>query len=87
MGRRLAYFNPFRPSYLRDPYPSLARLRQEDPVHYSKELQAWIVTRYADCVEVLRDAEHYSSNPRSAGGRMAEMVEETRSRSPWATRR
>ncbi len=78
----MAYFNPFRPSYLRDPYPSLARLSEDDPVHYSKQMQAWVVTRYADCVEVLRDQEHYSSNPRSAGGRMAGMVEKARSRSP-----
>lgn len=78
----MAYFNPFRPSYLRDPYPALARLREEDPIHYSKQMEAWVVTRYADCVEVLRDVEHYSSNPRSASGRMAAMVEEARGRSP-----
>jgi cytochrome P450 len=78
----VAYFNPFRPSYLRDPYPALARLREEEPIHYSKQMEAWVVTRYADCVEILRDVEHYSSNPRSAAGRMAAMVEEARGRSP-----
>ena len=83
----MAYFNPFRPSYLRDPYPSLARLREDDPVHYSKQMQAWVVTRYADCVEVLRDQQHYSSNPRSAGGAWRGWWKRRAAGRRWAIRR
>lgn len=35
-------------SYLRDPYPTLSRLRESDPVHWLPALEAWVVTRYDD---------------------------------------
>ena len=31
-----------------DPFPAFARLRAEDPVHWSPAKKAWIVTRYED---------------------------------------
>lgn len=36
------------PAAIHDPYPLLARLREEDPVHYSESHRAWLVTRYDD---------------------------------------
>jgi hypothetical protein len=36
------------PSFRQDPYPLLHRLRAEEPVHYSQQLQAWVVTRHDD---------------------------------------
>lgn len=48
-------FDPGDPAYLADPYPVLARLREHDPVHWSEALGAWIVSRYADVREALRD--------------------------------
>jgi cytochrome P450 PksS len=36
-------------------YPLLERLRREEPVHWSDQLHAWVVTRYADVVAALRD--------------------------------
>jgi cytochrome P450 PksS len=33
-----------------DPHPLLHRMRREDPVHYSRALEAWVVTRYGDVV-------------------------------------
>ncbi len=41
------------PEVLADPYPLYRRLRDEDPVHWDPYLHAWVVTRYADVVEVL----------------------------------
>jgi cytochrome P450 len=38
---------------LADPYPLYRRLRTEAPVHWDPYLHAWVVTRYADVVEVL----------------------------------
>lgn len=52
----MAYFNPSRLSYVRDPYPALARLRAEAAVHYSQELDAWIITSYAECFTILHEA-------------------------------
>jgi len=38
---------------LANPYPLFHRLRKEDAVHWDPFLHAWIVTRYADVLEVL----------------------------------
>jgi cytochrome P450 len=43
------------PEVLANPYPLFRRLQTEDPVHWDPYLHAWIVTRYADVVTVLRD--------------------------------
>lgn len=48
MAPRLDFLDP---QYRVDPYPALARLRAEDPVHRD-EYGIWVVTRYAD-VEAL----------------------------------
>jgi len=43
------------PDVLADPYPLYHRLRSEDPVHWDPFLHVWVVTRYKDVVQVLRD--------------------------------
>jgi len=50
----LAY-EPWRPEVIADPYPVYRRLREEDPVHWSERLGAWIVTRYGDVQLLLQD--------------------------------
>jgi hypothetical protein len=40
---------------LADPYPLLHWLRDNDPVHFSPTLNAWIVTRYADVFDAFLD--------------------------------
>ena len=47
-------FDPFLPEFNADPYPFYHRLREADPVHHSP-LGFWVLTRYDDCVMVLRD--------------------------------
>ena len=47
------------PEVLADPYPLYHRLRTEDPVHWDPFLHAWVVTRYADVVDVLH---HFSAD-------------------------
>jgi hypothetical protein len=44
-----------KPEVLADPYPLYRSLREDDPVHWDPFLHAWVVTRYADVVTVLRD--------------------------------
>lgn len=70
----MAYFNPFRPSYMADPYSSLARLRSEEPVHYSEAVNAWIITSYQYGLEVLQDYERFSSNPDRASSKVSESL-------------
>jgi hypothetical protein len=47
------------PEVLANPYPLYDQLRTGDPVHWDPFLHAWVVTRYADAVEVLH---HYSAD-------------------------
>lgn len=54
---------------LDDPYPLLAWLREHDPVHFSPQLDAWIVTRYDDVLAGLLDRQ--LANDRVAGNMSA----------------
>jgi len=57
-------FRPDAPGFLRDPFPLFARLRAEDPVHWSPRLKAWVLTRYDDVRAVLLDREMSSDRLR-----------------------
>jgi cytochrome P450 len=57
-------FNPLLPEFRVDPHPFYQQLRTHDPVHWSAFLGFWVLTRYADCVTVLRDAKRFSADPR-----------------------
>jgi pimeloyl-[acyl-carrier protein] synthase len=48
----LSLYHLLDPEVLANPYP-LFRLRTEDPVHWDAFLHTWVVTRYADVLEVL----------------------------------
>jgi cytochrome P450 len=52
-GAPLSLYHLLDPEVLADPYPLYEQLRTEDPVHWDPYLHAWVVTRYADVVEVL----------------------------------
>ncbi len=64
-------YNPFIPEVHANPYPMYVRLREEDPVHWSALMEAWILTRYADIVAVLTDS-RFSANRRQAQNRFAQ---------------
>ena len=49
----LSLYRLLEPEVLADPYPLYHQLRSEDPVHWDPFLHAWVVTRYADVVQVL----------------------------------
>jgi cytochrome P450 len=51
----LSTYDPRRPEVRADPYPAYARLRDEDPVHWSAILGGWVLTRYADVRAALAD--------------------------------
>jgi cytochrome P450 len=64
-------YNPFIPEVHANPYPMYVRLREEDPVHWSALMEAWILTRYVDIVAVLTDS-RFSANRRQAQNRFAQ---------------
>jgi cytochrome P450 len=43
------------PTVLADPHPVFHRMRRDEPVHHSRALGAWLVTRYEDVLGGLRD--------------------------------
>jgi hypothetical protein len=46
--------NPLDPAFRNDPYPALKRLRELDPVNETP-LGLWRLTRYDDCMRMLRE--------------------------------
>ena len=56
----------FDPGFLDNPYPTYARLREEDPVHQDRR-GGWLLTRYDDVLGALRDPAQFSSAPLNAG--------------------
>lgn len=48
------------PMVLSNPHEFYRRLRQDDPVHFDPSINSYIVSRYEDVTEVLRDAETFS---------------------------
>lgn len=53
--------DPLGARYLADPYPWLARLREDSPVVYMPSVRMWAVTRFADIKQVLRDTDAFSA--------------------------
>lgn len=54
-GRGDMDFDPRDAGFVADPYPSYARLREKDPVHFVESMGVWWVTRYDDVREILQD--------------------------------
>ncbi len=54
-------FDPSDPAVTRNPHPIFARLRAEDPVHWSEPMSGWIVTGYDDIVDGLTDSDVFSA--------------------------
>ena len=48
-------FNPTSPDFISDPYLAYRRLRETDPVHWFEPLSSWVVSRYQDCLHVLKN--------------------------------
>lgn len=46
-------YDPSDPAVMSNPFPVYARLREDDPVHWSPSLKSWIVTRYTDVRDLL----------------------------------
>jgi cytochrome P450 len=78
----MAFFDPTRAAYRANPYPSLARLREQDPVHWNASIAAWVLTRYDDCALVLRDHERFTTEPRAARGPRAVAMARYRQSAP-----
>lgn len=54
-------FTTFNDKYLANPYPQLAKIREENPIFYSEKMGYLVVTRMEDLIDVFRDHDVYSS--------------------------
>jgi len=48
-------FDPRRPEFIANPYPTYTDMRDQAPVYWCEILNSWILTRYADVEMALRD--------------------------------
>ena len=48
-------------TFYADPYPVLARVREESPVHWHPQGAAWLIAKYDDVEAVFRDPHRFSS--------------------------
>ncbi|HEV2431679.1 MAG TPA: cytochrome P450 [Burkholderiales bacterium] len=55
-------YKPNDPEVLCEPFRLYARLRDEDPAHWSPRLRAWVLTRYEDVKRVCLDTAGMSSD-------------------------
>lgn len=49
------HYQPDLPEHIADPYPHYQELRRRAPIHFSEHTGAWVFTRSADIVRLLRD--------------------------------
>ena len=45
----------YDPVFIDDPYPTLGRLREATPIFHSPRTGQWMLTRFDDVYETLRD--------------------------------
>ena len=64
----------FNPAMIARPHGFYAQLREEAPIVYIPQLQAWALTRYEDVRTVLRDHEQWSSERGERAVRMSNGV-------------
>lgn len=76
-------WRPEDPAVRADPFPTFARLRDEDPCHWHPRLRSWVITRYDDVKAVCLDRGRVSSDrlrpffrsmPGPEAGRIADIV-------------
>lgn len=73
-------FNPSDPDFIRNPYPILKGLRNDNPVVYDRSLCRWLVTRYQEGNQLLRNhnmsQDLRNSAPGTASRRLLEHIGE-----------
>ncbi len=64
--KQIGELNRVSQEFLADPYPHYRALRESDPVHFDEAHKSWLLLRYNDIVEVLRDDERFSAQQGAA---------------------
>jgi cytochrome P450 len=78
----LLEYDPLDPAVLVNPYPLYAELLRKRPVFWHKQMQSWVVTRYRDCREVLRNYETFARDRRRVGVEVPDFAQNLQSLDP-----
>ncbi|GIF01352.1 cytochrome P450 [Paractinoplanes rishiriensis] len=81
MTQELLY-DPLEPATLEDPYPLYAEMRDKAPVLWHPQMKSWILTRYRDCRNVLRDHDLFARDRRRVGEEIPEFRQSLQSLDP-----
>ena len=71
-------YNPLSPRVTQDPYPVYRELRERDPVHRSRLMDSWLLTRYRDVDAILRNHRQFSNNPHRRNSSFLSTIEDRR---------
>ncbi len=55
-------YDPFFSAHNDDPYPTYAQLRESAPVYWAERSKTWVISRYDDVMNVLKDTARFSSD-------------------------
>ncbi len=80
--QQTAIYDPISMSTINDPYPTYRELLENHPVSWHDQMKCWVVVRYADCREVLRNHEVYARDWRRVGDEIPEFKQSVQSQDP-----
>jgi cytochrome P450 len=76
------HYDPMDPATLENPYPLYAKLRENTPVFWHEELNSWVLARYRDCRDVLRDIDLFARDRRRVGIEIPEFLQNVQTLDP-----
>jgi cytochrome P450 len=56
------HYDPFSAEFRIDPYPTYDELRRSAPVYWADQSKMWVVARYDDVIDILKDTQRFSSD-------------------------
>lgn len=75
-------YDPLSPETLLNPYPIYTQLRENAPVYWHEGMKSWVLTRHADCMEVLRNYELFARDQRRVGKEVPDVRHNVQSLDP-----
>jgi cytochrome P450 len=75
-------YDPLDHQTLVDPYPLYAELRANRPIFWHDTMRSWVLTRYRDCRDVLKNYQDYARDRRRVGEDVPEFRQSLQSLDP-----
>ena len=75
-------WDPLSQDMLFDPFPHYTTLREEHPIFWHERMSSWVVSRYSDCRDVLRDSDLFARDRRRVGAPLPKVRQNLQSLDP-----